>query len=385
MSYEAEVLADNPSAVWRCDTVAGPESDIVASNPMSLIGSPTTRAPGPFTREVSYAIILDGSTQYIDYGTPAAIDAIWQNGGTFEFWVRVEGTQGGVLAGKQRVTSTPIGWDLRPVDVGGGEFQFHFMHRFVNGGANRGEWRTDNQFARDLWYHLVLSYDYDNIANTPQLWIDKAPQALTQVATPAGSRLSDESYFGRSADDANGGARQAMAVSWVAWYKDVPVLSQARIDAHYDAAIETVPVEPDVRYLPLVIGAATDAFGGDHDLIEQAPPMTIPGAVAAVALSAGNLVYRDGAGQLRLADRTTGQRAYGFVLEAVAAGEATTLYLSPGIITGLSGLVVGATYYTGAAGAVTTIRAGDGELDQEVGFALSTTELAFNAQVSIQL
>lgn len=235
-SYEQEVLADGPSEVWRCDTAASFESGIVASNPMVLVGSPAVQQPGPFTRESSSAIALDGSTQYLDFGTPSAIDAIWQNGGSLEYWVRVTGTQAGVLIGKQRVIGTVIGWDTRAVNHTSGRFQLQFMHRFVNGGPNQGIWVTEDRFVLGTWYHVVVVYNYDSPANTPTIYINKVARTLTVSQAPAGSRLSDESYFGRAADDANNGGRQGMWLSWSAWYKTTS-LTAARVAAHYDAGI----------------------------------------------------------------------------------------------------------------------------------------------------
>jgi hypothetical protein len=107
-------------------------------------------------------------------------------------------------------------------------------------------------------------------------------------------------------------------------------------------------------------------------------------------LSAGDIVnlYNDsGTVKARKADASNGRRAHGFVLASVTSPSNATVYLD-GTITGLTSLTPGAAYYlSGAtAGAVTaTAPSTSGYLSQEVGIALSTTELNFEEQQPITL
>ena len=108
--------------------------------------------------------------------------------------------------------------------------------------------------------------------------------------------------------------------------------------------------------------------------------------VATEALSAGDYVniFDDaGTASVRLADRTNGRRAHGFVNDAVAVAAVGEVFFE-GPNTGLTGLTVGTQYFLGAAGAVEeTPTTTSGEILQCLGVACSTTEIAFEAEEPI--
>jgi len=107
-------------------------------------------------------------------------------------------------------------------------------------------------------------------------------------------------------------------------------------------------------------------------------------------LSAGDLVnlYNDsGTIKARKADASNGRRAHGFVLSAVTSPNNATVYLD-GTITGLTSLTPGAAYYLSGstAGAATaTAPTTSGYISQEIGVALSATEINFEEQQPITL
>jgi hypothetical protein len=128
----------------------------------------------------------------------------------------------------------------------------------------------------------------------------------------------------------------------------------------------------DVSTLPSGIGATTKV------------------AATTENLSAGNLVnlFNDsGTIKARKADASNGRRAMGFVLTGVTSPNNATVYLD-GTITGLTGLTPGAAYYlsgatAGAASATAPSTAG--YISQEIGIALSATEINFEEQQPITL
>jgi hypothetical protein len=128
----------------------------------------------------------------------------------------------------------------------------------------------------------------------------------------------------------------------------------------------------DVSTLPTGIGATTKV------------------AATTENLSAGNLVnlFNDGGTiKARKADASNGRRAHGFVLTGVTSPNNATVYLD-GTITGLTGLTPGAPYYlSGAtAGAATaTAPTTATYISQEIGIALSATEINFEEQQPITL
>lgn len=113
-------------------------------------------------------------------------------------------------------------------------------------------------------------------------------------------------------------------------------------------------------------------------------------AATSESLSAGQLVnlWNDsGTIKARKADASNGRRAHGFVLTGVTSPNNATVYLD-GTITGLTSLTPGATYYLSGATAgaiVSTAPSTSGYISQEVGVALSATELHFEEQQPITL
>ncbi len=120
----------------------------------------------------------------------------------------------------------------------------------------------------------------------------------------------------------------------------------------------------DNSFMPTGIGAETKQLTTSEDL------------------SSGdwvNIYDNTGTPTARKADATTvGKRAHGFVLAGTTSGSNATVYVA-GINTGRSGLTGGTTYFLAAtAGSETdTAPSASGNVVQEVGIALSATEVAF--------
>ncbi|HCE43892.1 MAG TPA: hypothetical protein DET40_10125 [Lentisphaeria bacterium] len=136
---------------------------------------------------------------------------------------------------------------------------------------------------------------------------------------------------------------------------------------------------------------ALDATGKlDSSLMPTGISAEVKVLVASEALSARNLVniWNDtGTEKARKADASNGRRANGFVLEAVNQGANATVYLE-GTITGLSSKTPGAPQYLSADAAGTMVETPDataGEISQEVGVAVSATEVSFEPQQPVTI
>lgn len=110
---------------------------------------------------------------------------------------------------------------------------------------------------------------------------------------------------------------------------------------------------------------------------------------ASEALAAGDLVniWSDGgAFKVRKADASAaGKEAHGFVLAAVSAGAAATVYFE-GTNTQMTGLTPGALFLSVTAGkAQASAPTGAGQVVQRVGFAVSATALNFQASQPVVL
>lgn len=105
-------------------------------------------------------------------------------------------------------------------------------------------------------------------------------------------------------------------------------------------------------------------------------------------LAAGDLinVHNSSGQKARKADASNGYRAHGFVLASVTSGQPATVYFE-GTITGLTSLTPGAPMFlSGTAGAATaTAPSTSGHISQNIGVAVSSTEISFEPQEPITL
>lgn len=109
---------------------------------------------------------------------------------------------------------------------------------------------------------------------------------------------------------------------------------------------------------------------------------------ASEAIAARDLVNVSNTGEIRKADASNDRPANGFVLGAIANGATGTVYFE-GVITGLSALTPGGRYFLSDAvpGGITAtaVTAGAGKISQEIGVAISATEVSFEPQVAFLL
>jgi hypothetical protein len=128
----------------------------------------------------------------------------------------------------------------------------------------------------------------------------------------------------------------------------------------------------------------------DNSVLPSGIGATVKVAATSENLSAGDLVnlWNDsGTVKARKADASNGRRAHGFVIASTTSPANATVYLD-GTITGLTGLTPGAPYYLSGSSAgdfVSTAPSTSGYISQEVGIALSATEINFEEQQPITL
>jgi hypothetical protein len=130
---------------------------------------------------------------------------------------------------------------------------------------------------------------------------------------------------------------------------------------------------------------ATNSAGKlDETLLPDGVGADVNLATAYENLSAGdfvNLFSDEGVFSARRADNSNGRAAHGFVLDAVTAEGAATVYQLGEVNSGRSGLTVGADYWLGTVGGVLATpldessSTNDGKLSQYLGKAKSATEI----------
>lgn len=112
--------------------------------------------------------------------------------------------------------------------------------------------------------------------------------------------------------------------------------------------------------------------------------------VASEALAAGDLVniHSSTGAKVRKADATTaGKEAHGFVLASVASAGNATVYPEENVISGLTGLTPGTRMFLAATAGLNTATApsATGQVVQDIGVALSATEILFRPRQPITL
>lgn len=137
----------------------------------------------------------------------------------------------------------------------------------------------------------------------------------------------------------------------------------------------------------LVLGPATTAAIDVSGAVDAAASADVV-ASEAIAAAAFVNVYSASGAKVRNANATDGSKPVnGFAPAAIANGATGAVRGSGGKITGLAGLTPGATYYLDtSAGAITAVPpSGSGNLVQEIGVAVSATELLFNPKTGVTL
>lgn len=151
------------------------------------------------------------------------------------------------------------------------------------------------------------------------------------------------------------------------------------------AAIQSSAGAGDAGKIP-----ALDAAGKlDNSMMPTGVGQDTKSVTLTEDVSAGNLIniYASSGAKARKADATSqGKEATGFVLASGTNTNPIVVYFEQ-VITGLSGLTPGATYYlsTTAGGVTSTPPSGSGNVVQEIGVALSSTELIFMPKLPITL
>jgi hypothetical protein len=128
----------------------------------------------------------------------------------------------------------------------------------------------------------------------------------------------------------------------------------------------------DSTMMPAGVGAETRTF------------------TASEALSAGDLIniHNSTGAKVRKADATSaGKESHGFVLAAVSSGASATVYPEENVISGLTGLTPGARQFlaTTAGARTETAPSTAGQVVQDIGVALSATEILFRPRQPITL
>lgn len=281
MTYDSEVAADSPWGYWKLDEAAGDFADSSGNGRTSAVSGtlPTYAQTGPS----GAADAVDWPSSSASYSNCLGTAAMSGTAGfTSEAWVYLTANPGAIAAvvcngtSPTGTASTEIGLSIdtsgRPV-----MYLFNSAARFLTGSA----------LSLNTWHHIVAVY---SIATGMRLRVDKVADG-TLAQNPLTNAYSRRIWI-RGAGYNNGGG--AIRISHAAFYSNV-ALTDARIDAHYDA---------------MAAGGGTAASGTASLSLSASGSTEAPGAgSAALALSATGAAAAPASGTASLSLSASGTAA----------------------------------------------------------------------------
>ncbi len=154
--YDVEVLSDNPLVYYRFGEAPGSMIAIDSSgngNDGTYLGGVTLGGPSA-TPELGGAAEFDGSSGWVDVPALGTLEK-----STIEFWVNADALAGGCCTSIFSTDTFATG-NLHFNLKGGLDIE----HAIAGGGPNNNN-TPDGAIAFDDWFHVVVTYDAEDIAN----------------------------------------------------------------------------------------------------------------------------------------------------------------------------------------------------------------------------
>ena len=131
-----------------------------------------------------------GNDRSVLVSAAASIDNIWDGGGSLSVWINLAGageSNTGRICDKRYDGATNTGWTLQ---IGNADMDITFAQ---DRATTDGAWTWDVNLSTGIWYHLVLVYDDDNVANDPVLYLGGVDQVanITEDTTPVDVVVDD--------------------------------------------------------------------------------------------------------------------------------------------------------------------------------------------------
>ncbi len=180
---------------WTLDETTGTTAtDSAGSNNGTMEGG-LNAADHAVTGVRDGALDFDANDDRINVGSAAGIDNLFAGGGTISAWIYPEGWGEGTYG---RIINKTDGGGLSGFSFNLNEtgnapnYNIAFSHDFS---TDWGAWRApENSIALNEWQHVVVTYDRDNPANDPAIYINGISQTLVEGQTPGGSADSDAAF-----------------------------------------------------------------------------------------------------------------------------------------------------------------------------------------------
>ena len=195
-------LTANPKSgrlIAQLNNTSGHFSSFNTSSPLTGTILPVRKVQFRRIPFFGHALDFSGADQDVQISDDAAIQNIFDGGGTIEAWVDVDSDGEGNVG---RIFDKTA-WFLYTSNESGGKVKLTFRQNFS--GTN-GAWDTTSTVVTiGTRHHIALVYDSDDVANNPNIYVDGVSVSLTESSTPVGTRTTDvgsDLFLGdRAADD----------------------------------------------------------------------------------------------------------------------------------------------------------------------------------------
>ena len=164
--------------------------------------APTTASVTAVTGQIGPAGSFDASTSDVGAGSLAPVDDIFAAAGTLEGWFYANSFGEGGF-GRLFDKGFHSGYALY-LDNTNRPNTITLLHE-CTGGIGDGAWAMASLGTiLQHWHHFAVVYDSSSTSNTPTVYLDGAPVAITDLDTPGGSMISDASQDLHVGNDSTG-------------------------------------------------------------------------------------------------------------------------------------------------------------------------------------
>ena len=175
-----------PIAHWKLDETSG----ITAVDSEGGHHGTLTNGPTWDSGNIDGALAFDGTDDYVDLTSDAALDDVFLGGATVTAWIYLDGwgenAYGRVLDKSSAVSDNRDGW---MIGTDGGNQSIAFAQGFS---SIRGFWRPQNNTVNlNEWVHYAIVYDASSEANDPVIYINGVAQTSLVKIAPSGTICSD--------------------------------------------------------------------------------------------------------------------------------------------------------------------------------------------------
>jgi len=179
---ESPELIASPAGSWNMNVQNGVVSDVSGNG-----NDGTVTTTGMITTEGIFgkALIYDGGVGTITVADDAAIQDIFDGGGSVSYWFNVRG----MGVGNQGHLHLKGQHSFNVRDVSGNFCRLRFQQQFS---GTDGQWNTPaGGIAFNSWNHVVLTYDADSDSNLPVIYINGVSVTVSIAQGAVGARVSD--------------------------------------------------------------------------------------------------------------------------------------------------------------------------------------------------